>query len=158
VTIPSDNVDPEYIRRPQRWDIGVIRDFMLFIGPVSSAFDFLTFYAMLHWFQADERLFHTGWFVESLATQTLVLFVIRTTGQPLRSRPSRALTLTVIAVVLLGIALPATPLGVLLGFAVPPPRYFVFVMAVIVAYLSAVEVAKRKVAASGGMESRNVRL
>jgi Mg2+-importing ATPase len=142
VTIPSDNVDPEYIRRPQRWDIGVIRDFMLFIGPVSSAFDFLTFYVMLHWFHADQRLFHTGWFVESLATQTLVLFVIRTMGHPLKSRPSRALTFTVIAIVVIGIALPATPPGSMLGFAVPPARYFGYVAAAIVCYLVAVEFVK----------------
>ncbi len=87
VTIPSDNVDDAYLRRPQRWDMRVIRDFMLFIGPISSVFDFLTFYVLLRYFHASERLFHTGWFVESLATQTLVLFVIRTMGNPFRSRP-----------------------------------------------------------------------
>ena len=76
----------------------VIRDFMLFIGPISSLFDFLTFYVLLRVFHADERMFHSGWFAESLATQTLVLFVIRTTGNPLRSRPSRALTLTALAI------------------------------------------------------------
>jgi Mg2+-importing ATPase len=144
VTIPSDNVDPWYVRRPQRWDIGIIRDFMLFIGPISSAFDFLTFYVMLQWFHADQRLFHTGWFVESLATQTLVLFVIRTMGNPLKSRPSRALTLTVVAIVLIGIALPATPLGPILGFSVPPARYFGFVASVVLAYLVAVEFVKRR--------------
>ena len=89
ITIPTDNVDAAYLRRPQRWDMRVIRDFMLFIGPISSVFDFLTFYVLLRVFHADETLFHTGWFVESLATQTLVLFVIRTMGNPLRSRPSR---------------------------------------------------------------------
>ena len=90
VTIPTDNVDETYLRRPQRWDMRVIRDFMLFIGPISSIFDFLTFYVLLRVFHAGESLFHTGWFVESLATQTLVLFVIRTMGNPFRSRPSRA--------------------------------------------------------------------
>jgi Mg2+-importing ATPase len=72
VTIPGDNVDDAYLRRPQQWDMRVIRDFMVFIGPVSSIFDFLTFCALLHYFHARESLFHTGWFVESLATQTLV--------------------------------------------------------------------------------------
>ena len=95
VTIPSDNVDDAYLRRPQRWDMRVIRDFMVFIGPISSIFDFLTFYVLLRLLPRDaSRLFHTGWFVESLATQTLVLFVIRTMGNPFRSRPSRALTIT----------------------------------------------------------------
>jgi Mg2+-importing ATPase len=149
VTIPSDRVDPWYVRRPQRWDIHVIRDFMLFIGPISSAFDFLTFYVMLHWFHADERLFHTGWFVESLATQTLVLFVIRTMGNPLKSRPSRALTFTVLTIVLIGIAIPATPLGTLLGFTLPPARYFPFVAAAVLAYLLAVEFVKRRLVRLG---------
>ncbi len=144
VTIPSDNVDPWYIQQPQRWNIRVIRDFMLFIGPISSIFDFLTFYVMLRWFHADQRLFHTGWFVESLATQTLVLFVIRTMGNPLRSRPSRALTSTVIAIVLAGIALPATPVGALLGFTMPPAAFFVFVAIAVIAYLLAVDVAKAR--------------
>src|SRR5206468_11564897 len=74
VTIPSDNVDDSYLRRPQRWDIRVMRDFMLFIGPISSIFDFLTFYTLLRYLHASERLFHTGRLVESLATPTLVLF------------------------------------------------------------------------------------
>ena len=94
VTIPTDNVDPSFIRKPQRWDIGLIREFMLFIGPISSIYDFLTFYVMLVLFKAGAELFHTGWFVESLATQTLVLFVIRTAGNPFRSRPSVPLTIT----------------------------------------------------------------
>jgi Mg2+-importing ATPase len=142
ITIPSDNVDREYLTRPQRWDIGLIRDFMLFIGPVSSIFDFLTFYVLLHVFHAGEPQFHTGWFVESLATQTLVLFVIRTTGNPLTSRPSRALTLTTIAVVVGGALLPLTPLAGRLGFAAPPLKYGVFVAVATAAYLALVQVAK----------------
>ena len=82
ITIPTDNVDPVYIERPQRWDIRLIRNFMLVIGPVSSLYDFLTFFVLLRVFHFGETLFHTGWFVESLATQTLVLFVIRTAGRP----------------------------------------------------------------------------
>src|SRR5262249_4750710 len=76
VSIPTDNIDPEYVQRPQRWDIGLIRRFMLAIGPVSSAYDFLTFFVLLRVFHFGETLFHSGWFLESLATQTLVLFVI----------------------------------------------------------------------------------
>src|SRR5215469_14803137 len=93
VTIPTDNVDETFIRKPHHWDIALIRDFMLFIGPISSIYDFLTFWVMLAVLHASEPLFHTGWFVESLATQTLVLFVIRTVGNPLRSRPSRPLAI-----------------------------------------------------------------
>jgi len=142
ITIPSDNVDRSYLSRPRRWDIRVIRNYMIFIGPISSVFDFLTFYVLLHVFHASEPLFHTGWFVESLATQTLVLFVIRTQGSPLTSRPSRALTLTTLTVVAAGAALPLTPLGAALGFVVPPLRFGAFVAAATAAYLALVQVAK----------------
>jgi Mg2+-importing ATPase len=146
VTIPSDNVDEAYLRRPQRWDMRVIRDFMLFIGPISSMFDFLTFYVLLRYFHASEPLFHTGWFVESLATQTLVLFVIRTMGNPFRSRPSRSLTITTLLIVGIGMALPATPLATLLGFTVLPASYFAFLIPATVTYLVLVDVAKRQLA------------
>ena len=142
ITIPSDNVDRDYLRVPRRWDIGVIRNFMLLIGPISSVFDFLTFYVLLRVFHASEALFHTGWFVESLATQTLVLFVIRTRGNPLKSRPSVPLIATTLAVVLIGALLPLTPLAHALGFVVPPLRFGAFVAAATLAYLALVQVAK----------------
>lgn len=85
IAIPTDN--EAYLRGPQRWDMRLIRNFMIFVGPISSLYDFLTFYVLLHFFHAPEALFHTGWFVQSLATQTLVLFVIRTAGNPWKSRP-----------------------------------------------------------------------
>jgi Mg2+-importing ATPase len=146
ITIPSDNVDREYLARPQRWDIGTIRNFMIFIGPISSLFDFLTFYVLLRVYHATEPLFHTGWFVESLATQTLVLFVIRTMGNPLAittSRPSRALTITTLATVVVGALLPMTPLGPALGFVVLPARFGAFVVGATLAYLLLVQVGKR---------------
>jgi len=124
VTIPTDNVDPDFVRAPQRWDIRVIRNFMLGIGPISSLYDFLTFGILLWVFHASEALFHTGWFVESLATQTLVLFVIRTAGRPWRSRPSLALATTTVLMVLIGLALPFTPLAPVLGFVPLPGTYF----------------------------------
>jgi len=111
---------------------------MLYIGPVSSIFDFLTFFIMLQVFQATAPLFHTGWFVESLATQTLVLFIIRTAGNPLRSRPSLPLTITVVLVVASGMLLPFTPLAAPL-----PALYFLFLAGMIVTYLLLVEVVKR---------------
>ncbi len=97
ISIPSDNVDPALLRRPKRWQIGFIRQFMMIIGPISSIYDFLTFGVLLWVFHASTNapLFHTGWFVESLATQTLVVFVIRTAGNPLKSRPSRPLLISV---------------------------------------------------------------
>jgi len=144
ITIPTDNVDPSFIRKPRRWDIAIIRKFMLYIGPISSVFDFLTFFIMLKVFQASEQLFHTGWFVESLATQTLVLFIIRTGGNPLQSRPSVPLTVTTLLVVVAGIVLPFTPLGGVLGFTPLPAKYFLFLLGMTVTYLLLVEAVKRR--------------
>jgi P-type Mg2+ transporter len=146
ITIPSDNVDDQYLRRPQRWDMRVIRDFMVFIGPISSVFDFMTFYVLLRFFHADDALFHTGWFIESLATQTLVLFVIRTMGNPFRSRPSRALTVTTLAIVGIGTALPVSPIAGLLGFTRLPLAYLAFLVPAVLTYLLLVDVAKRQLA------------
>ncbi len=144
ITIPTDNVEDAYLRSPQRWDMRLIRNFMVFIGPISSLYDFLTFFVLIHFFRASEPLFHTGWFVESLATQTLVLFVIRTMGNPLRSRPSRPLTVTTLAVVLLGILIPFSGLANLLGFVPLPGPYFAFLAIAGATYLLLVEVAKRQ--------------
>lgn len=142
VTIPTDNVDPSYVHKPRRWDIRLIRNFMLVIGPLSSIYDFLTFFVLLNVFQASEKLFHTGWFVESLATQLLVVFVIRTAGNPFTSRPSRPLIVTVLAIVLVGMVLPFTPLAAPLGFLPLPPSYFVFLAAATATYLALVQIVK----------------
>ena len=98
---------------------------------------------MLQVFGATAPLFHTGWFVESLATQTLVLFIIRTAGNPLRSRPSLPLTITVLLIVACGMLLPYTPLAAPLGFTPLPALYFLFLAGMIVTYLLLVEVVKR---------------
>jgi magnesium-transporting ATPase (P-type) len=118
-------------------------------GPISSAFDFLTFFVLLRVFHAGQAFFQTGWFVESLCTQTLVLFVIRTYERPWRSRPSAALAATVIAVAAIGIAIPATPRAPLLGFVHLPASYFVFVALATGVYLTAVELAKRALVRHG---------
>ena len=144
ITIPTDNVDKSFIRKPQHWDIKLIRNFMIVIGPISSVYDFLTFYALIAYFHAAEKEFHTGWFVESLATQTAVVFVIRTAGNPFRSRPSRALTATVLAVVAVAVLLPFSPLGPVLGFVPLPLSYFVFLAGATVTYLVLVELVKHR--------------
>ena len=143
IMLPTDNVDAAYLRQPQRWDLRLIRNFMIFIGPISSFYDFLTFYVLLHFFHATEPLFHTGWFVESLATQTLVVFIIRTAGSPLRSRPSLGLALNTILIVAVGILLPISPLSGLLGFTQLPLPFFLFLVGSTVTYLLLVEGAKR---------------
>jgi Mg2+-importing ATPase len=144
VTIPTDHVDASYVQKPQRWNIGLIRNFMVFIGPISSIFDFLTFFIMLTIFHASAPLFHTGWFVESLATQTLVLFIIRTAGNPFRSRPSVPLVVTTLLIVAIGIVLPFSPLAGALGFTPLPALYFLFLAGMTVTYLLLVELVKRR--------------
>jgi len=143
ITIPSDNVDAEYASAPRKWDMTLIRNFMIFIGPISSIYDFLTFYVLLRVFHAGQPEFHTGWFVESLATQTLVLFVIRTTKNPFKSRPSMPLALTTILIVILGMWLPYSPVAHRLGFTPLPGPFFTFLAFSIVTYLLLVELAKR---------------
>jgi Mg2+-importing ATPase len=144
ITIPTDVVDQEYLRSPQRWSMSLIQRFMLLIGPISSVYDFLTFFVLLRWFRAGQPEFHTGWFVESLATQTLVLFVIRTFGNPLRSRPSKPLTATVLAVVTIGLVLPFSPLAHILGFTPLPLAFLAFLLLVTISYLVLVEFAKQR--------------
>ena len=142
VPIPMDSVDDNFIERPRRWDIKFIQRFMLTVGPVSSVFDFLTFFVMLRVFHAGEALFQTGWFVESLATQVLVIFVIRTRGNPFKSRPSHVLTATSLIVVALAAILPFTGIGHRIGFVAPPPMFFLILLGMVGAYLAAVQLAK----------------
>jgi Mg2+-importing ATPase len=143
-TIPSDNVDAAQVRGPQRWSVSLIRRFMYGVGPVSSLYDLLTFYVLIHWLHATSEAFHTGWFIESLATQTLVVFVIRTHGNPLRSRPSAPLVFSVLAVVAAGVALPWTPLAGMFGFVPLPPSFFVFLTVAASSYLLLVQVIKQR--------------
>ena len=143
VPVPLDQVDADEIRAPQVWDMDFIRRFMWVIGPVSSLFDFLLFWILLRVLNADEALFHTGWFVESLATQVLVIFVIRTRGSPLASKPSPVLAATSIAVVLIALLLPFTPLAAKLGFVAPPPAFFALLVVMTALYLTMVEGVKR---------------
>jgi Mg2+-importing ATPase len=143
ITIPTDHVDDSFIIKPRRWDNSLIRNFMVLIGPISSLYDFLTFFILLKLFHASEPLFHTGWFVESLVTQTLVLFVIRTAGNPFRSRPSLPLLGTVLLVVLIGVLLPYSPLAGILGFTPLPALYLLFLAVATGSYLVLVELAKR---------------
>lgn len=141
--IPFDNVEPEALAGPVRWDLPLIRRFMLVLGPVSSLFDFLTFYALLRFFDAGEALFQTGWFVESLATQALVVFVIRTRHGPCRSRPHPILTGLTLGTACAGALLPLTPLGAFLGFVMPPLSFYLFLGVAVLTYLALVEVIKR---------------
>ena len=116
---------------------------MLIIGPVSSLFDFLTYGLMLFVFRAAPPLFHTGWFLESLTTQTLVIYVIRTGKVPFReSWPSRSLLLTSLLIVATGFGLVFSPLAGPLGFVVPPPLYFLLLILMVAVYLFLVQLVK----------------
>jgi P-type Mg2+ transporter len=143
IAIPFDRVDPEAIAGPVKWDVKLIEKFMLVFGPVSSIFDFLTFYALLHLFGAGEALFQTGWFIESITTQVLVVFAIRTRRQFFRSRPHWFLVAMALGAVAVAIALPLLPLGRWFGFVAPPPLFFAYLVGATAAYLGLVEVTKR---------------
>ena len=143
ITLPMDNVDMEDMASPRRWDMPFIRNFMLTIGPISSLFDFLTFYCLILLFSANEPLFRTGWFVESIATQVLVIFVIRTRRNPLYSHPNRWLVLTSLGVVLTAIVLPFTALAPYLGFVPLPLSFFGLLVVLLIAYLLMVEGGKQ---------------
>jgi P-type Mg2+ transporter len=160
-TITTDNVDPEYVEKPKRWDIGYIRNFMIYLGPVSSLFDFLTFFAMLFIFfpmiqnvplgylgdltQYHASLFQTAWFIESLTTQTLVIFAIRTRKSPFwKSKPGKLLTISSLAIIAAAIAIPYTFLGDKYFQFVPPTLlFFVFLSILVVAYMVLAEIVKR---------------
>ena len=141
--IPLDDVDDSELRRPTGFDMAFIRNFMWVMGPISSLFDFATFYVLLVVLHADEALFQTGWFVESLATQVLVIFVIRTRGNPLASRPHPALVASSLAVVIVALVLPFTELGRYFAMRPPPPAFYGILAALVVAYLAIAEAAKR---------------
>jgi Mg2+-importing ATPase len=143
LAIPTDRVDPEALARPAAWDMKFIRRFMSVFGPVSSIFDFLTFWVMLSILHAGHVEFRTGWFVESIATQTLVIYVIRTRRVPFfRSRPSLPMLLLPTGAALVGAILPYTGLANLLGFAPLPTKFFLILFGMVVVYLVLVEVAK----------------
>ena len=142
IPIPLDEVDDCETITPKVLDLNFIRYFMLVIGPISSVFDFLTFYLLLSVFEADEKLFQTGWFVESLCTQVLVIFIIRTRGSPFRSRPHPILTMTSLLVVLLAVCLPLMPIGQYFGFVAPTLHFYEMLLALVLLYLTMVQVVK----------------
>ena len=143
IAIPSDEVDREYITKPRPWNVKYIRNFMIIIGPLSSIYDFLTYGVMLFVFHASAELFHTGWFIESLCTQTLVIHVIQTGKVPfIESRPSRFLLSMSLFIISVGIAIPFTPLAKPFGFVAPPPLYFVVLVLMVITYLLLVQTVK----------------
>ena len=144
-TIPTDAVDDEYVLAPKRWDIGFIKKFLLVFGPVSSLFDIITFTSLLVVFHSPMEIFRTVWFLESLCTQTFIIFAIRTTKVPFyKSHPSRLLIISSIFVVLAGIAITFTPAGGLFGFVPITLPYFLLIGAIVAGYIVVVEIVKKR--------------
>jgi Mg2+-importing ATPase len=144
-TIPSDTVDPEWLTRPRKWEIGNLRRYILFIGPISSIFDYATFLVMLYVFGAwnNPDLFHTGWFVESLFTQTLIIHVIRTNKIPfLQSRASGALITASLVIVAIGAWLTVSPIAGTLGFVPLPAAYWPILAGMLAAYIILTQLVK----------------
>jgi len=144
IGIPLDRVEEAVLSRPRRWNLDAIRRFMFALGPVSSAFDFATFFILLRIWQADERLFHTGWFVESMATQILVIFIIRS-ATPWRSRPHPLLLATALGALAVALLLPITAIGRVIGFAPLPPTLMLTLTAITLGYLACVFLVRRLV-------------
>ncbi len=145
MTIPTDNVDEEQLQRPAHWDTAFIRRFMLFFGPISSIFDFATFAIMIWGFDAGADLFRSGWFVESLATQSLIIFAIRTRRVPFfHSRPSTPLIVATVVCVAIGVLLPYSPFADVLGFTALPAGFLAVLGAMIVVYFVLIELGKRR--------------
>jgi P-type Mg2+ transporter len=145
--IPTDNVDEEYLLRPRRWEIGNIGRYMLFIGPISSIFDYVTYAVMYFLFGAatvgQASLFQTGWFVESLLSQTLIIHIIRTRRLAfIESRASAALLFTSLAVCVVGIWLPYSTFAPALGFEHLPTLYWPILAAMLLAYLALTHLMK----------------
>jgi Mg2+-importing ATPase len=144
-TIPTDEVDIEWLMKPRKWAIGELRRFILYIGPISSIFDYATFFIMLYLFKSwtNADLFHTGWFVESIFTQTLIIHVIRTNKIPfLQSRASLSLIFTSLAIVAVGAWLPYSPLAQWLGFVPLPPLYWPLLLAMLITYIILTQIIK----------------
>lgn len=145
LTIPSDNVDAEYIKTPKKMDISFVRRFMVYFGPLSSIFDFLTFFIMIYIFKASEHLFQTGWFVESLLTQTLIIFIIRTRKTPFfKSKPSKFLVYNILAIIAIALLMPFTPLKNLFNFVPLPISFLGILVLMVITYLTLVELLKRR--------------
>jgi len=143
MTIATDNVDPDYVRAPHRWDIHFIQRFMLVFGLLSSAFDYITFGVLRLGLHAGPEIFRTGWFIESLLSATLVVFSLRTRLPLFRSRPSHLMILVTALVWLVALAIPYSPIAGALGFVPLPLGYLGIVLLIVVSFLISAELTKR---------------
>lgn len=144
ITIPSDNVDADFIQKPKRWNMKFIKMFMILLGPISSVFDILTFLLLLFVFKVPAAMFQTGWFIESIATQTLVIHVIRTKKKPfIESTANPKLLFSSIFAVVVAWIIPFTPIGTFFKFQPLPWYIMLTIVGLVAVYLILVEMAKR---------------
>jgi len=145
ITIPSDNVDDDFIQKPKRWNMDFLKKFMFTFGPISSLFDILTFFLLYMVFKVPAAYFQTGWFIESIATQTLVIHIVRTKNVSfIKSRASKQLTISSFLCVAFGWILPYTPIGKYFYFVTLPLKILLSIFGVVIAYLVTVEIVKRR--------------
>ena len=142
--ISGDNVDAEYMKKPKKFNLSLIKKFMLWFGPISSIYDFITFGVLIFLFKSSDATFRTGWFIESIATQTLVVFAIRTRRSPFwKSKPGKGIMISCLSVVVAALIIPYTPIGSIFGLPPLPVWYFAFLIIAVVTYLLLVEVGKK---------------
>ncbi|KKU47545.1 MAG: Magnesium-translocating P-type ATPase [Candidatus Woesebacteria bacterium GW2011_GWF2_46_8] len=145
LSIPSDNVDPEYLKKPKHWNIKFIKKYMLVFGPISSLFDFLTFYILFSVLHLSNGAFQAGWFIESLATQTLVIYIIRTQKLPfIQSKPSKLLIATTLGAVGLSVILTFNGFGSFFGFEPLPLIALFSIFLLVIIYLLMTELVKQQ--------------
>jgi Mg2+-importing ATPase len=142
MAVASDNVDEDELKVPQKWNLKQLKNFMIVFGLHSSVFDYLTFYALYKLFKADADMFHTGWFIESICTELLILFVVRTHKSLLKSMPGKLLITLSILGLLLTLALPFTPFAKELGFVVPPFKLLGIIVGILTLYVVTADVIK----------------
>jgi len=142
VAVAGDNVDEDDLRVPQKWNLSQLKNFMIVFGLHSSVFDYLTFYALYKLFKANADMFHTGWFIESICTELLILFVVRTHKSLLKSVPGKLLIILSAAALIITLVLPISPFAKDLGFVVPPFQLTAIIIGILALYVITADMIK----------------
>jgi P-type Mg2+ transporter len=143
MTIATDNVEEGAILKPRRWDLKFVKRFMITFGILSSVFDFVTFGILIHFLNANEFEFRTGWFVESVISASLIVLVVRTRRSIFKSRPGKYLSGSVLIITLLTLILPYTPLGNIMGFSPLPFYFLIIIFFIVISYIICTELLKK---------------
>jgi len=144
MTVSKDNVDHEDLKKPKKFNLDLIKKYMLWFGPINTLYDLIALAILVFFFKASAITFRTGWFIESISTQILVFFVIRTRKSPFwKSKPGKGILISCLAMFAFALIVPYTPLGNIFGFTPLPALYFVFLAGMIITYLLLAEIGKR---------------